>query len=201
MNFSFISAAGRLKHIALTLAATPVRDEILWLASELGGAEKQPNQHLTHQAHQHPQQQQQQRQQQQQQHHAPRAPGGQTPDIKRAGKAAAEPVSAPATPTAMRAAHAAAAQPQSAPGTDPMERKLVKVPIRKKKPWDQNLVKFSLKKARKRSKRGSSKIAAVVSAAAEAEAEGDEQEIDAGGADESASVSTESPTPARAAHS
>ena len=35
----------------------------------------------------------------------------------------------------------------------PNDRKLVKVATRKKKPWDQNLVKFSLKKMRKRSKR------------------------------------------------
>jgi hypothetical protein len=37
--------------------------------------------------------------------------------------------------------------------SNPNERKLVKVATRKKKPWDVNLVKFSLKKMRKRSKR------------------------------------------------
>jgi len=38
------------------------------------------------------------------------------------------------------------------------ERKLVKVATRKKKPWDQNLVKFSLKKMRKRSKRKADQV-------------------------------------------
>lgn len=70
---------------------------------------------------------------------------------------------APAPRRPQQAAHAPAHQTPSAlsasgdsmpllpPG--PNDRKLVKVATRKKKPWDQNLVKFSLKKMRKRTKR------------------------------------------------
>jgi len=133
VNFSFFCGSNKLKHIALTLVAMPVKDVVLWLIQELG-VEKST---------------------------APRPPIGASPDIRRAGKPPAETASAPNTPGTGRAAV------PTAPATDPMERKLVKVPIRKKKPWDQNLVKFSLKKARKRSKRSASSRAAALAAAAE----------------------------------
>lgn len=167
LNFSFISAAGRLKHIALTLSATHVCNEILWLAVDLDVENKHAQLLTAHHPNQsHHKQQYLQQQQQQQQRHcndAPRVAGSQTHDMKRNGKLAAKakehPMPAPAI----------------SPATDRMERKLVKVLVRKKNPWDQNVVKFSLKKARKRSKQSSAScIAAIVAAADEAK---EEQEI------------------------
>lgn len=131
ISFSFI-AGRRLKHIYVTIVA--FAEEVLWICSEIvadnsSATFAKPARRLPAQQQQHQQQQQLQQQQQPQ----------------------PQPQHQQQQHTPLSSSQDAVMSLTSSGG--PNERKLVKVATRKKKPWDQNLVKFSLKKMRKRSKR------------------------------------------------
>jgi len=130
ISFSFISGKGKLRHMHATMVA--VGEDVLWLCSELGADPPTANTASVNSA----------------------SSSSTTTTVRPINRKRS-----PASPA--RESDSAEANSPLSPsiaqsGNGNNDRKLVKVATRKKKPWDQNLVKFSLKKTRKRSKRARS---------------------------------------------